>query len=67
MKDPRLKTWGFSLALNTHIMNNDVVVDELLERWIAWKEILIASRENAELQTALDRVWILYQLYKHSQ
>ena len=55
------------MAVNTHIMNNDVVVDELLERWIAWKEILIASRENAELQVALDRVWILYQLYKHSQ
>lgn len=67
MKNPRLKTWGFSLAVNTHIMNNDVVVDELLERWIAWKEILTASRENAELQVALDRVWILYQLYKHSQ
>ena len=46
-------------------MNNDVVVDELLERWIVWKEILIASRENTELQEALDRVWILYQLYKH--
>ena len=49
------------------MMDNDVVVDELLEKWIAWKEILIASRENAELQTALDRVWILYQLYKHSR
>ena len=65
MNNPRLKTWGFSLAVNTNIMNNDVVVDELLERWIVWKEILIASRENTELQEALDRVWILYQLYKH--
>ena len=55
------------MAVNTHIMNNDVVVDELLERWIAWKEILIASRENAELREALDRVWILYQLYKRPQ
>lgn len=55
------------MAVNTRIMDNDVVVDELLERWIAWKEILIASRENAELQAALDRVWILYQLYKRPQ
>ena len=48
-------------------MDNDVVVDELLEQWIAWKEILIASKKNTELRAALDRVWVLYQLYKHSQ
>jgi hypothetical protein len=45
-------------------MENDIVGDDLLEKWIAWKEILIASRENPELQAALDQVWILYQLYK---
>lgn len=67
MKDPRFLIWGFSLAVNTRIMDNDVVVDELLEKWIAWKEILIVSRENTELREALDRVWILYQLYKRPQ
>ena len=54
------------MAVNTLTMNNDIAVDELLERWIAWREILIASRENAELQAALDRVWILFQLYKNT-
>jgi hypothetical protein len=40
---------------------------ELNNLWIAWRDILQASRTNPALQEALDRAYIIYELSRHDK
>jgi hypothetical protein len=43
----------------------DIEQASLNNLWIAWRDILQASRTNLALREALDRAYIIYELSRH--